>query len=181
MNNNEIIADSSFYICFLDDIDDPSFLQLLFSNHFKFLTTKMLSNEVSKSKKFSQIKKNAITLMDFSYDISEILRPFFGKNEILKGEHEVIAFAYMYYQIKKDFSIILDEIGPRRFVERNFTYLVKLMIGTLGFLGKCHCDYHLLSKDKTMNLIEAIKKSKFRVTDNIINSVKQQVMNCQNG
>lgn len=175
---NNVIADSSFYICFLDDISRPSFLQLVFSNSFQFLTTRILHNEIKKSKNYFQIQNNGIIELSFSYDISEILRPFFGRNEILKGEHEVIAFAFILYQINHNFGIILDEIGPRRFVEKNFPYLVSLMNGTVGFVGRCHCDYNIISKKETLDILQAIKNSKFRVSNNIISSVESEVKSC---
>ena len=168
-------------MCFLDDINQPMFLQSLFSNSFSFFTTRILHDEIKKSKNYSKIKTDRINQMNFSYNISEILRPFFGKNEILKGEHEVISFAYIYYEINPQFTIILDESGPRRFLKKNFSHLIKLMIGTVGFVGKCHCDYGIMSKKETLSLLQAIKVSKFRVSDNIISSVTNQVKSCKNG
>ena len=157
------------------------FLQSLFSNSFNFFITKILDGEIKKSKNYFKIKTGRINLMNFSYNISEVLRPFFGKNEILKGEHEVIAFAYVYYEINPQFIIILDESGPRKFLEKNFSHLIKLMIGTVGFVGKCHCEYDIISEKETLSLLQAIKISKFRVSDNIISSVTNQVKECKNG
>ena len=104
-----MIADSSFYICFLDDITCPSFLNTVLSGPFQFLVTPTVHDEIKRSKNYTQIQRNNITEMDFPFDISRILKPFFGKDETVKGEHEVIAFAYILYYDELDFGIILDE------------------------------------------------------------------------
>lgn len=150
----------------------------MLSSPLQFLTTPILRNEIRKSENYSQIQNDKIIELSFPYNISEILRPFFGKNEILKGEHEVIAFAFVLYEIDQNFDIILDEMGPRKFLEKTFPYLADLMNGTVGFVRACHCEHDILSKRRALDILKAIRSSKFRVSNNIISSAEIQVRDC---
>lgn len=55
---NEIIADSSFYICFLDDINMPEMLTRLISK-FDFIITPTIVKEIEISKNYKYIKGNS--------------------------------------------------------------------------------------------------------------------------
>ena len=178
MDNKKIIADSSFYICFLDDINNTTFLNLLYQHSFKFLTTKIINDEINKSASYLEVENGLVSQFSFPYNISEILRPFFGKEEIFKGEHEVIALAYVYYHIDHEFIIILDEKGPRKFLNDNFSHLSELMVGTFGFLANCCCEYMALTKDQAMGIIDEITNSKFRVSDGIVENTIQKIGSC---
>lgn len=173
-----MIADSSFYICFLDDIACPSFLNLVLSGPFQFLITPILHREIKQSRNYPKIQSGVITEMVFPYNISEILKPLFGKEETLKGEHEVIAFAHVLYQTDKYFGIILDEAGPRKFLEKNFPYITHLMRGTAGFVKECHCDHNIISKKSALEILQNIRVSKFRISSKIISLAVTQVRDC---
>jgi len=172
------IADSSFYICFLDDINKPEVLVDVFKN-FQFYLTKRLELEIKKSSNYNIIDNNSSLIqLNFPYDISEVLRPFFGKSELDKGEHEVIAFSYLIYPKNKFFILILDEDGPRNFVLKNLSYLSSNLTGTVGFIGKCHCDYKIFQKVYAKSILVNIKNSKFRVVDIVLNSVLKNIERC---
>ena len=175
---NTVIADSSFYICFLDDISCPSFLNLILSGPFKFLITPMLHSEIRRSENYSQIQYDGIAEMSLPYNTSEILRSFFGRNEALKGEYEIIALAYILYRFDQNFDIILDDADPRQFIEKNMPHLACLMTGTVGFVEECHCDYKIISKKTTLRILQDVRTSKFRVTENIIKSAETRVRDC---
>lgn len=178
---NEIIADSSFYICFLDDINRPEILCKII-NEFDFIITPLVKNEIKKSKNYFHLQNNKnIAFIQFSLDYGEILKAFFSKEEIIKGEHEVIGTAYILYRLNRNFCFIIDDSEPRKFVINNIPDLIKLMMGTVNFIGLCCCSYGLLRKNETLMLLNQIEKSKFRVKKTILNQVRLYVGGYKNG
>ncbi len=175
-----VIADSSFYICFLEDINKPSFICSLFSHSFKFYISTIIHDEISKSGNFRHIKDGLNIQTNLDYKIDEILKPFFGKNEVRRGEHEAIALAFLYYEHKVDFNIIFDDMEVRKFIQKNIPKLEISMIGTLGFIARCKCKYDILSESVAVCTINNIKNSKFRASDNLIKSILQQIKECHN-
>lgn len=169
-----MLADSSFYICFLEDIEQLEVLKRLLDN-FKFLITPIVYNEVSKSRNFKHIKSNPKIILLPKENIGEALRPFFSKREIEKGETEVIELAYQFYANGDPKIFILDEEEPRLFVLRNLPYLAKLMRGTVGFVGECYYEYAILGKNEASAIVLVISKSKFRVSAEVINKVLSKI------
>lgn len=178
MSDKKIIADSSFYLCFLDDIDRPGELVKII-DCFDFLLTPIVENEIMKSKNYRKIKNHKnIHSINFSFDFGKILRPMFSKEEIIKGEHEIIGVAYILYQLKVNFYFILDDGGARKFVLNNLTFLVNLMVGTIKFLAICCCSFGIFKKEESVNLLNLIEYSKFRVSKRILNETRQYIERC---
>ena len=87
MRNPSIIADSSFYICFLDDIKKPDYLKHILT-HFRFVIGKIVKKEIARSPMFKKIESIINTVVDnISADenFDELLKPFFSVKEIEKG------------------------------------------------------------------------------------------------
>ena len=136
MRNPSIIADSSFYICFLDDIKKPEYLKHILT-HFRFVIGKIVKKEIARSPMFKKIESIINTVVDnISADenFDELLKPFFSVKEIEKGEDEVIAIAYVFNILELYFYFILDDESARHFVEINFSELKDRMYGTVGFI-----------------------------------------------
>jgi predicted nucleic acid-binding protein len=74
-----------------------------------------------------------------------------------------------------NFILIIDEQGPRNFTIKNMPYLVAYLTGTVGFIGDCYCDYKIFDKKESIDLLEKIEKSKFRVTHQIIAETKARI------
>ncbi len=173
-----VIADSSFYICLLDDIACPALLNLILEGPFQFLITRIVYDEIKKSENHSQIQTERLKKLEEPFDISKILRPFFSKNDISKGEHEVVAFSLILYEHSPDLIIILDDSQPRKVLERHNPRLANNIYGTVGFVASCCCDYTILPKRDALGTIKAIGESKFRVSDDIIRKTESQVRGC---
>ena len=177
----KVVPDSSFYICFLDDIEKPEYLILLLQEEsFCYITGRIVKEEISKSKNYHKVKdiiESSTTEFEY-YNYGEILRPFFSIRELKKGEHEVIVISYIFYNLGLPFTAIIDENGPRRFVKMNFPWLYPFFTGTVGFLKKCCCEYHVLTKERVINILDMIGKSKFRIRKEILNKVRNEVLRC---
>ena len=178
VSNTKIVADSSFYLCFLDDINKSNEL-IRIIDHFDFLLTPIVRNEIIKSKNYVKIKNHKnIQPTDFSISLGEILVPLFGKEEITKGEHEVIGVSYLLYQLKENFYFILDDSSARNFVLKNLKCLSELMIGTIRFIAICFCKFNIFNKRESLELLNSIEHSKFRISKYVLEKTKQYIDEC---
>ena len=108
-------------------------------------------------------------------NFSEILRPFFSKYENEKGEGEIVALAVLLYGMNRLEKLILDDDGPREFVERNLTHMLDFMTGTVGFVGICCYETHLLEKAHSLQILSEIEHSNFRVSQDVLSKVRSLI------
>jgi predicted nucleic acid-binding protein len=177
----KIIPDSSFFICFLDDLEG----HLPITDRLRVLTVItenfpiMIVPAVEQESRFQRLPTvvsdqiQRITITGLPTDSSiELLRPLLGK-----GEHEVITYARICL-LKGDctFLFILDDGVARDLVKRMLPVLVSHMKGTAGFLGFCAIR-KVLEKNETINLLTIIGRSKFRVDRSTISTVIAEVQN----
>ena len=146
---------------------------------FDFMITPMVQLEISRCEHFRDFENvNRLVPVPMNFSIAEILRPFFGANQVRKGESEVLALAYLLNETGEILKFILDDEQARSFVERNLGNLNELMTGTLGFLVYC-CRTRLFSKADALSVIDDIKNSSFRVSPNILSSAIKKIEGCQ--
>ena len=172
-----IIPNSSFYLCFLDDIMAPQYLvRILNYEYFNFVTGKIILKEIERSPRYRIIKKEIERKVRvFEYlDYGEILRPFFSIEEIKKREHEVIAISCILYILEINFLAIIDDEQAIRFLKRNFPRIEHKITRTVGFMEECY-RRKIFSKEETINILELIKKSKFRVKKAIIEDIIKRI------
>lgn len=173
-----MLADSTFYLCFLEDIEKPDILLKMLST-FKFIVPPLVFEEVRVCKNYKHMRGvNTVIILYSEMNLGEVLKPFFSTEEVKKGEAEVIALAYLLHESNKIHNFILDEQDARNFVTNNLPHLCKKMIGTVGFIGECHCNFRILLKDHALAILQDIRNSRFRVTDKILNNVKQEIEGC---
>ncbi|MCK9581852.1 MAG: hypothetical protein M0Q92_15590 [Methanoregula sp.] len=177
----KLIPDSSFFICFLDDLGDylpvADRMRVLMAIAGSFSV--MVVPEVERESRLHRLtpdvsgKVQRISIANEPADPSvELLRPLLGS-----GEHEVITFAHGCL-LKGDgtFLFILDDGVARNLVQRILPALVSHMKGTVGFLGHCAIR-KILDKNGTIQLLTVIGKSKFRVDQSTISTVITEVQN----
>ena len=115
---NNIVADASFYICFLNDIDSPQPLMKILDSFTAHLSKK-LYEEIAKAKNIETILKSRKEKLNIfteaPFELGAVTKPFFSKSEIAKGEHEVVVIAYLYYNAGMRFFLIIDEHGTKKF------------------------------------------------------------------
>lgn len=173
-DSNQIVADSTFYLCFLEDIHKPEVL-IHVLDFFDFLITPLVQEEVSRSISYTEIQSHPKLIPYPKENLGEALRPFFSEKQIQKGETEVIELAYDFFINGNPKLFILDDKQPRSFVHRTLPYLEDLMIGTVGFVGDCYCDYSIIEKDNAQALVILISESPFWVSADVIRKVLAKI------
>ena len=171
--DNQMIADSSFYLCFLEDIKKPDVL-ISVLDKFELFIPPLVCREISVSSNFNTIQTHP-KLTRYNGTFGEALRPFFSEKQVQKGETEVIGLAYDFFIKGNPKRIILDDKQARSFVQRHLPELQKLLTGTIGFVGDCYCKYTIFEKDYTRSLVMLIRDSPFRVPKDVISEVLDRI------
>lgn len=154
--NNSISADSSFYICLIDDINHQNCLNK-FLNSYSFFLGKRILKEITPESRERLVEY----LNHIDVDYYELVKPYFGRNpdHIDDGEYEAIGIAHFLVQKDNLKYLILDEKTARNFVETHFDYLLPNMVGTIGFIEKCCCIDSIINKKNALEILETIKTS----------------------
>lgn len=173
-----IIPDSSFYICFLDDIKKPDYiLKIVEYSGFKFFTGMIIKREIEKSSFYCKIEKtiNSKVQIFKYYNYGEILKPFFSLEEINEGEHEVIVISYILFLRNSKFIAIIDDANSRKFIHNNFPEIFKFIEWTISFLSNCYILYSIFPKKEIISILEMIQNSKFRVKKEVVEETIEQI------
>lgn len=177
VQDRDLIADASFYICFLDCIGDSKSLIKILDN-FKVHVPPKVNDEISKSKNWCNISehKNLNFFSNSPFDVGKIIQPFLSKNEIKKGEYDIIITAYFFYNLSrpKEFFLIIDDAKPRKFVQNNLEELKAHMMGTVEFIKCCYLKCKIFNKDEVMNLYDRIEKSGFWIKREIMEKLRME-------
>jgi len=177
----KVIPDSSFFICFLDDIKMPTILKRIITfEYFRIVLCEKVKKELLRSLEFKKLFNDLNERFEgFEYSMyAEVLRPLFAREEIVKGEHEVIAAAYVHhYVLKQNYIVIIDDAGIRKFIQRNFPEMYKNIIGTLGFIKQSYKVFNIISRDEALNILDAIESSKFRVSKDVLEKIRNEILN----
>ena len=99
-----------------------------------------------------------------------------GVGGVVKGEHEVVALAFAMRTDDPSFVLIMDDAGGRRMVRHRFAHLARFVAGTAGFVAHCHTRYSILTKGDALGVLEAVRASKFRATDDVIDSAIEEIL-----
>ena len=165
------MADSSFYICFLDDITrEDALIRMITHAVHSFIAGRVVGSEVmgrERTDAFKKVYDDHVGKLEF-FDYGELLRPLFSVEEIDKGENEVIVIGYILHSRGEDLCIVLDERSARRFVESNFVSLARAITGTVGFVEACGSLRKVFTREEAISLLELIRRSTFWVDAKIV-------------
>jgi hypothetical protein len=176
----DLIADASFYICFLDCIKESDCLIRILDNFNTHIPPK-ISKEISISNNWSKISghKNLNHFDIPPFDIGKVIQPFLSERELEKGEYDIIITAYFFYNLfkLKEFILVIDDLKPRKFIQVNLTQLYPHLMGTVNFIKSCCLEYKIFNKQETLELYTKIGKSNFRIKPEILEKLKEEI--CQ--
>lgn len=169
-----MVADSSFYLCFLEDIESPQYLLSMLSQ-FDFVMPSLVLEEVRRCRNYRMLGVDpGIKLTDPDFESREILRPLFSADQWRKGEAESIALAHSMQLSGVLWKLILDDTQARTFVERILPSLSEFMTGTLGFIAICY-ETRIFSQGDSLTIIALIEKSPFRTSGEVLSTVRRQI------
>jgi predicted nucleic acid-binding protein len=178
----KLLPDSSFFICFLSDlnesVDESTRLHYLniFLEAFSVEVVPIVYHEINKKSNSKPIdhkiiKIKAIRSIDRNEPILSYLQPLLGK-----GEYEVISLSFLYYRNKEShFLCVLDDDVARRIVANFITEIKPNLIGTVGLIGFCSSSLALFDKTEAVTLLGKIKESNFRIDPKIIDEIIQKL------
>ncbi len=155
-----VSSDSSFYICFADDIKRIDWLFKIIDIYSFYLGEKIwkeLPEYLTDNKEFSSKVKRLNSVVDYY----ELLKPYFGRDpkHLDDGEYEAIGIAYYLHEKGCLKYLILDDRRVRRFVEKHFSIFKDKLTGTIGFIRDCCCKDRKLSPEHVIEILLLIKES----------------------
>ncbi|MCZ7382161.1 MAG: hypothetical protein O8C64_11415 [Candidatus Methanoperedens sp.] len=158
MGEDGIVPDSSFYICFTNDLKRREcFYEVanLYSVYIGRRILKEICKEVSGDKNFLS------TVRIINFDYYELIKPYFGRNEdhIDDGEYEAIGIAHFLAEKGYLKYLIIDETRAKNFVTKHFPYLINNTVGTIGFIRDSCCKDRKISTSKALGILNAIKEA----------------------
>ena len=168
------VADSTFYLCFLEDINAPEPLATILQ-HLDFVIPKAVYDEVSICKGYGRARDTLrFTIGSSDIRFKEILRPFFSSEQWKKGEAEAITLAFSLFNDDSLEQLILDDSQARAFVRNNLGVLVNLMTGTVGFLRVCY-RIKILPREVVLQVLLLIEKSSFHIDGEVLSKVRSDI------
>ena len=168
------VADSSFYLCFLEDIESPQYLLSMLS-HVDFVMPPLVLEEVRRCRNYEMLGADPrIKLTDPDFESREILRPLFSAEQWQKGEAESIALGYSLQISGGLWKLVLDDTQARAFVERILPSLSEFMTGTLGFIAICY-ETRIFSQKDSLTIIALVEKSPFRTSGEVLSTVRRRI------
>lgn len=179
-----LIPDSSFFICFFDDLKPllTKEVRLLcvekVLDNFDVKVTPIVFSEVGFKNEDECIKRHIVPV-NFNYttdnNVLESLRPVWSK-----GEFEVICLAYNYKTTSNsNFIFIIDDLNARKIISNYLNELEIFLKGTVGFIGYC-THQKIFDQEGAISILTAIKKSKFRVDKQIVNMIITEIQGTKN-
>ncbi len=178
-----VIADSSFYIYFLEETSEPDTL-LKIIDRLKFLISEKIINEITiKNNKFSLIASNKMHIMTIPVDIKEIFAPIMTIKQIQSGEADVIFMSFHLLRLNKKPIVVLDDKQARSFLLKNvlsnFTSIDsnEIIYYTLAFLTKCTIEYRIIDQDDAIRILNKTKDSGFRASNKQIDTNINKIRN----
>jgi hypothetical protein len=163
---DNIVADSTFYIFFFDDIKSAGHLNCILDSYEAHIGPTIKDEIGHYLESYDEIKGkityDAINV-DFQnildqYQIS-LLSAFPGLQKWdKKGEFEVIGLSYLLQERGSLKYLIVDDKAPYRFIKSHLSFINNNLTRTFGFLARGVIDDELLSKTLLQEVIDETEK-----------------------
>lgn len=173
MIRETLIPDSSFFICFFDDLEgivDESerygFISLV-AREFIVKIPQHVHFEAGFERRNHDFS-GSISVVSID-DLMENANPFEPLRLVVdRGEFEVIVLSYIHKTKNgNNFTFILDDETARKKVNLFLPILSENLTGTIGFISRLE-ENNYLSSEFTINIIKCIGESKFRISKKIL-------------
>lgn len=162
-----VVADSSFYILFYNELEDPLSLHKI-SENYDFYIGKRLKTELGKY--LGSEGKSNLTVKDVSekVDFSRLLEDYYNQIDLLNpnigswkngGEFEVIGLSFILKQYKKLSYIVIDDKKPYNFIRFHLEHISPFLVRTIKFLYVAYKDDKVLRGQHVVDIYNCLLKS----------------------
>lgn len=154
-NDKFVFADSSFFICFLEELKQSNCYNFL--DYYYFAIGSKVFEEIDQHLESDLINK-LYFCPDENYSYSALISPLLSNEEKNKnkGEYEVIGLSLHYLSSNQVKYVIIDDKKAKNFAKRNFVELAKYVTGTIGLIIFCSKD-NFISKIEAINILKDIE------------------------
>lgn len=154
-NNKFVFADSSFFICFLEELKQSNCYNFL--DYYDFAIGSKVFEEIGEHLENNLINK-LYFCPDENYNYTALIAPLLSNEEKNKnkGEYEVMGLSLHYLSSNRVKYVIIDDKKARNFAKRNFGGLSEYITGTIGLIIFCSKD-NFISKIDAINILKDIE------------------------
>ncbi len=163
---DNIVADSTFYIFFFDDIKSAGHLNSILDSYDAYIGP-TIKGEIGHHLESDEEIKGKITDIAIKVDFQNILDQYqisllsafpglqkWGK----KGEFEAIGLSYLLQELGSLKYLIVDDKAPYKFIKSQLRFINNNLTRTFGFLAMGVVDDELLSKTLLQEVIDETEK-----------------------
>jgi predicted nucleic acid-binding protein len=155
--NKNVVADTSFYLCYECDIGKRTWLIDFLDMYSFFVGNNILSELPDNLIECDRVNRK---IQFCELDFFEIVKPFYSRNSSHRtdGEYEAIGIAYhlnLHYNLK---YLVIDDKIAYKFVKSNFESLAPKLTRTLGFILNCYLNGDI-SKERSLEILNEIKQN----------------------
>jgi len=188
---SNIVADSTFYIFFFNDIKNTDHLNSILDSYNAHIGP-MIKDEISHHLELNEEINGKITNIGINVDFKNILdqyqisllNAFPGLQKWdKKGEFEVIGLSYLLQELESLKYLIVDDKAPYTFIKNQLKFINKNLTRTFGFLALGAMEDKLLTKSLLQKIIGetereiALGNKPLNIDENIWNTtVKPRMM-----
>lgn len=161
------VADSSFYILFLNEINDIDSLRHILDKYNMFIG-KYVKNELKQNLKKNPFLLNLVHDISLDVDIGTMLKIFYdflineypGEiKDINDGEYEVMGISYLLKQTNQLNYVIIDDKHAYNFVEKNLYTIKKNLIRTIRFICNGNTKDCLLDRQFILDIFSKVENA----------------------
>ena len=176
MVETRLIPDCTFYTLFLKNFKQDYLIKI--TNHFKTCISPIVKKEIFKmgNNLSKNLEKNLIE-MDSRLQYYQLIKPLVSKEEYEKGELDIIILACFCEDLKIDYILVIDERPAFNLIKRCFPKLLLKHKYTGEFIVDCTNKYKILKKDESLNLLDIMEKSDFRIPEKVLQKLKNDLEN----
>lgn len=163
---SNIVADSTFYIFFFNDIKNPNHLNIILDSYNAHIGP-MIKDEIGHHLESNTEINGKITNIGINIDFKNILdqyqisllNAFPGLQKWdKKGEFEVIGISYLLQELESLKYLIVDDKSPYTFIKNQLMFINKNLTRTFGFLVSGAMEDKLLTKSLLQKIIDETER-----------------------
>ncbi|MFH1802023.1 MAG: hypothetical protein ABH864_01070 [archaeon] len=174
MDKQKLIPDSTFLSLFLKCNKINELEKII--DYFDTRICSVVDREISKIfPKVSNSLKKKMMVVNSKLDYFLLMKPFISKEQYEKGEFDVIILAQFCEDMKLKYIVIIDDGPALKLLKRYFPEIAINHRRTGRFLIECFRNYKILNKSETLDLIETMDLSDFRIGKEHITSLKKEL------